>query len=473
MDMTFRRVSPGTTMILAALCLLTACTSKAQLRGTSPSDRLLDLAALAGSRPGDPIRQEVAGRSIERYPGFTLGFIELSDDGHVKDEVQKEQVFEMVRQVAAEKGAIILTFVHGWHHSANVCDSNVSCFRSVLQGISEDPGRLNKGPVVGIYLGWRGDSSSVPALQGATFYNRKAAAHRIGENAGSRVLLELAALEDELNYDLDQRRSPGFVTMVTAGHSFGGALVFSAVDKALVGEWGGRDGVGPLADGAGIKAQRRELGDLVVLINPAFEAARYRLFDQDLSLPGRYAPACPVLVTVASQGDAAVSTAFPAGRFLWLLWHPWRWNHFRAELTGAGHYGPQWTHELDYKGPPDVTEKKPGSCGCPFPSPEEIGKIRLAFAESRKAEPAAPGEPCAALRALDANGLKGVLPNGIELTETRPKWDKSSPYLVLRASANLIPGHNEIYNRNFVKFLTAYLNLYLQEKPDETPLPPP
>ncbi|HEY0514281.1 MAG TPA: hypothetical protein VGH73_20420 [Thermoanaerobaculia bacterium] len=438
---------------LLALSLLCACTPRTQVRGTGPSDRLIDLQALAGSRPGDPIRSEVAQRSIERYKNFTLGFIELSDDGHVKDEVQKEQVFDMVRQVAGEKGAIILTFVHGWHHGAAVCDSNVACFRSVLQGISEDPDRLNKGPVIGIYLGWRGDSSR--KLQGATFYNRKRAAHTIGENGGSRVLLELAGLEDELNYDLDQRRSPGFVTMVTAGHSFGGALVFSAVDKALVGEWGGRDGVGPLADGAGIKTQRRELGDLVLLINPAFEADRYRLFDQDLSLPGHYAPQCPVLVTVASQGDAAVSTAFPIGRFLWLLWHPWRWGRFGAELTGMGHYSPQWTHALDYDGPPDTAEEKPGTCSCPFPSPEEIRKIRLAFAESRKAVPSSPGEPCAALRALDANDLKGVLPDGIRLTEIRPNWDKSSPYLVLRASANLIPDHNDIYNKNFVKFLTA------------------
>jgi hypothetical protein len=464
---------PRRLLVVPVLALLCACTPKTQIRGTHVSDQLLDLKALAGSQPGDPIRAEVAGRSIERYPGFTLGFIELSDDGHIKDEVQKEQVFDMVRQVAREKGAIILTFVHGWHHGASVCDSNVSCFRNVLQGISEDPGRLNKGPVIGIYLGWRGDSSRVPKLQGGTFYNRKAAAHRIGENAGSRVLLDLAALEDELNADLDQRHSPEFVTMVTAGHSFGGALVFSAVDKALVGEWGGRDGVGPLAGGDGIKAPRRELGDLVLLINPAFEANRYRLFDQDLSLPGRYAPECPVLVTVASQGDSAVSTAFPAGRFLWLLWHPLRWKHFRAELTGAGHFAPQWTHELDYKGPTVAAEKKPGSCGCPFPSPEEIGKIRLALAESRKAAPSTSSEPCAALRALDSNGLKGVLPDGIELTETRPKWDKSSPYLVLRASASLIPGHNEIYSPSFVKFLTAYLNLYLEEKPDETPQPAP
>ena len=88
----------------AALSVLCAWTPHAQLRGTGPSDRLIDIKALAGSRPGDPIREEVARRSIERYEGFTLGIIEMSDDGHVKDEVQKEQVFEMVREVAEEKG---------------------------------------------------------------------------------------------------------------------------------------------------------------------------------------------------------------------------------------------------------------------------------------------------------------------------------------------------------------------------------
>lgn len=457
---------------LFVLALLCACTPKAQLRGTGPSDRLLDLKALAGSRPGDAIRDEVAQRSIERYPGFTLGIIELSDDGHLKDEVQKEQVFNMVREVAGEKGAIILTFVHGWHHSANVCDSNLACFRNVLQGISEDPDRLNKGPVIGIYLGWRGDSCSVAKLQGTTFYNRKRTAHRIGENAGSKLLLELAALEDEINNDLDRRRSRGFVTMVTAGHSFGGALVFSAVDSALVSEWNGRDGVGPVADATGIKAPRRELGDLVLLINPAFEADRYRLFDGDLALPGRYAPACPVLVTVASQGDGAVGVAFPAGRFLWLLWHPSHWRHFKAELTGAGRYAPQWTHKLVYDGPPDEAEAEPGSCGCPFPSPAELRKIQTAAVKSEAAAPSSTAEPCAALRALDANGLKGVLPEGIKLTEVRPDWDRSSPYLVMNTNANLISGHNDIYSQSFVKFLLAYLNLYLQEKPDETPLQP-
>lgn len=460
---------PRLASLCLALSLLCACTPKALVRGTGPSDKLLDLKALASSRPGDPIREEVAQRSIERYPGLTLGFIELSDDGHIEDEAQKEQVFEMVRQIASEKGAIIMTFVHGWHHGASVCDSNVACFRNVLQGISDDPDRLNKGPVIGLYLGWRGEASRF--LQGATFYNRKRTAHRIGEEAGSRILLELADLENEVNAELDQKHSSGFVTMLTVGHSFGGALVFSAVDNALASEWHGRDGVGPLAGPDGIKTKRRELGDLVLLINPAFEADRYRLFDEDLSLPGRYEPECPILVTVASQGDAAVGTAFPAGRFLWLLWHPWRWSHFRAELTGAGHYSPQWTHELRYDGPPATAKKEPGSCGCPFASPEEIRKLRVAVDEAVRATPSTDGGPCAALRALDANGLQGSLPDGIRLTEVRPKWDRSSPYLVMHANANLIPGHSDIYSPSFVKFLLTYLNFYLEEKPDETPVP--
>ncbi|HET7509541.1 MAG TPA: hypothetical protein VFJ65_04750 [Solirubrobacterales bacterium] len=458
---------------LLALPLLCACTSTAQVRGTGPADRLIDLQALAASRPGDPIRNEVAARSVERYPGFTLGIVEMSDDGHVKDEVQKEQVFAMVREVAQEKGAVLLTFVHGWHHGAGVCDSNLACFRSLLQGVSEDPDRLNKGPVIGVYLGWRGDSSRVKSLQGLTFYNRKRAAHRIGERAGSKLLLELSYLADEINHELDQRRSPGFVTMVTAGHSFGGALVFSAVNDALVSEWGGRDAVGPAADATGVKAKRRELGDLVLLLNPAFEADRYRLFDADLALPGRYAPQCPALVTIASQGDAAVGVAFPLGRFLWLLWHPLRWRHFAAELKGSGHYPPQWTHRLVYSGPADTTREKPGECACPFTSPVDLRQVEARTAAApRPSSSTVAGEDCAALRAMDAMELKSVLPAGVELTDVRPRWDKSSPYLVMSTNAALIPDHNDIYNRNFVKFLVTYLNLYLQGKPDETPVQP-
>src|SRR5581483_11991283 len=111
-------------------------------------------------------------RSIERYvtagptkTKFTLGVIELSDDGHVKDIDQKDQVFAELGHVArgdgkeradaTSKGAILVVFVHGWHHRAKVCDENLSCFRRVLEMLAN--GRGDKAaPVFGLYLAWRG-----------------------------------------------------------------------------------------------------------------------------------------------------------------------------------------------------------------------------------------------------------------------------------------------------------------------------
>ena len=68
------RISAGLKLVLAAVGLLGACTPKTQVRGTGTSrTALLDLKALAASQPGDPIRAEVAGRSIERYRGSPWG----------------------------------------------------------------------------------------------------------------------------------------------------------------------------------------------------------------------------------------------------------------------------------------------------------------------------------------------------------------------------------------------------------------
>jgi len=98
----------------AALSLLCGCTPHVQLRGTGPSDRLIDLEALAGSRPGDPIREEIARRSIERYEGFTLGVIELSDDGHVKDEVPEgEYAIPLGKARIARAGGELTVIAYG------------------------------------------------------------------------------------------------------------------------------------------------------------------------------------------------------------------------------------------------------------------------------------------------------------------------------------------------------------------------
>src|SRR5206468_7514422 len=101
-----------------------------------------------GMECSDPV---LRGRSIERFlddrgKEFDLGVIELSDDGHVSDLIQEEKVLQRLRDVALggsgklvdvtkSPGAVVVTFVHGWHHRAKVCDNNLACFRRVLQAL--------------------------------------------------------------------------------------------------------------------------------------------------------------------------------------------------------------------------------------------------------------------------------------------------------------------------------------------------
>ncbi len=43
------------------------------------------------------------------------------------------------------------------------------------------------------------------------------------------------------------------------------------------------------------------------------------------------------------------------------------------------------------------------------------------------------------------------------------KWDPHSPFLVVRATKNVIAEHSDIYNPVFVSFLQKYLQAYVRE----------
>jgi len=424
-------------------------------------------------------------RSIEklRTPEgevFTIGVIELSDDGHVKDIRQRDDVFRELKRVArggdvvsaASPGAVVVTFVHGWHHQAKVCDENLSCYRRVMEGLVQRKGdRANKGPVFGIYIGWRGESTH--RLANLTFYNRKAAAHRVGSLAGKDLLLELGQMHRDL--DREVRQASGgdrYVNMVTVGHSFGGALVYSAVESLSVSEYGGVHGVGyPVCHGT--KPVRSGVGDLVVLVNPAFEAKRYQYFAEDITAPGSYADdQRPVLLTVASTADEAVGVAFPLGRALWLVWHPGAWHDGRAEITGLGHYGPYSTHRLIFAGQEEkpaelksltneealkrcdlLEERKKGrvrsTCDCSYPVYKN--------APASEAGPPMQGRSQTPTLLLEGSGSVHALHEDVTLQPIAASY-KHIPYIVASAPANLISGHNDIYNPNFILFLIGYIN---------------
>jgi len=491
-----------TAAALCSLLVLSACTSHDQYRRTKVPIPPITVAQIEGrenvpdGNGGEKCSELLfRDRSIETLKAengesFTVAVIELSDDGHIKDIGQRDAVFRELKRVArggdaassGSPGAVVVTFVHGWHHRAKVCDENLSCFRRTMEGLVMNKGaRTNTGPVFGIYIGWRGESAR--RATALTFYNRKATAQHVGSLGGSEVLLELNQIQKEL--DREVRTATGgehYLNMVTVGHSFGGALVYSAVESLKVGEYGAKEGndkhgVGfPSSVCQGIKPVREGIGDLVILVNPAFEARRYRYFAEDLTEAGSYAEAQrPVLLTVASTADQAVGTAFPAGRFLWLLWHPAAWSRAREELIGLGHYAPYTTHHLIFDGPgikpPDAQPLKDADAiqRCDLAGEIKRGLVRetcgCSYPVFAQASAAAAAGATSAGRSEDPTQLKEgagsvyVLQNQrVKLQPVAANWDKHAPFVVASAPGNLIANHNDIYNPNFVMFLIGYIN---------------
>jgi len=489
-------------LVLLSLPLLAGCASHDQYRKTSPPIPPILVADLEKRQDVDDGSGAKAcsellfrERSIERFrtqptpdnpngEPFTIGVIELSDDGHVKDIRQRDEVFRELKRVARggdaaspeSQGAVVVTFVHGWHHRAKVCDENLSCYRRVMEGlVTRKDDRANKGPVFGIYIGWRGESAH--RLTGLTFYNRKAAAQRVGSLGGRDLLLELGQMQRDLDREVrTATNGQRFVNMVTVGHSFGGALVYSAMESLSVSEYAGKHGVGyPACKAGDVKPVRSGVGDLVVLVNPAFEAKRYRYFAEDVAAPGGYAlDQRPVLLTVASTADDAVGVAFPLGRSLWLAWHPNAWHDGRAEITGLGHYDPYTTHHLIFHGegakPVEAKaltdEEALGHCD--LKGEQQRGLVRATCDCSYPVYQQAPAAAAPAGsqipgRSEDPTQLKAGAGSVHALKEDvvlQPidESKKHIPYIVASAPGNLISGHNDIYNPNFILFLIGYIN---------------
>lgn len=499
--------------LLLGLSLLCSCTftSKNQLRDTQPPIPAITLKQLENRAElfdekgkdlgcADPVLRK---QSIEYFKNprggeFSVGTIELSDDGHVKDDDQEAQVLADIDRVADRShGLVLVTFVHGWHHRPKVCDNNIACFRQVLQALSISESR----PVYGVYIGWRGDSirgtrKSTSFISALSFYERKNTAHQIGHEGGRELLQKLNEHYKNLNDKYRTDAQPHPVTMVTVGHSFGGALVYSAVEATLVRELKervkdeqGKDKlvtnhvVGRPAEGAQPLPIRPGIGDLVVLLNPAFEARRYAIFNDDLKKGHSHYrdDQLPVLLTVASEGDSAVGLAFPAGRTLYYLFHFWQ-RPGMEDIIGQGHYDPETTHNLvltDDSGK-EINPKANKKIDPPKATDEDIERCKLhpddGDFKTCACEYDAPTTLAEALAGkmtfvTQGRGAVSTGENEKVVLKVRDgvKFDEHSPFLVARVSAAIVPAHSDIYTPRFVTFLAVYIHEFLKEAETHKP----
>lgn len=372
---------------------------------------------------------------------FYLGFVEYDDQGQLRDPEQKEAVINTYYQLAASDDVLVITFVHGWHHNAGPGDSNIRDFREkVLKVIASDEAiaskQQNRPPrkVLGVYIGWRGESVEIPGLDVLTFWDRKNTAHEVGQLGVTEFLLKLEELVNTKKKIGEDQIPNNSSKMVVVGHSFGGAVVFSSLQKILMERFVDSRENKSFSDNA------KGFADLVVLVNPAFEAIRFAsLFD--LSQQGcraYFESQLPKLAILTSEADWATGLAFPIGRSFSTFFdsHKTVERHIctkpgtpgiktfelkegSADRTAVGHFEEYLTHDLEPAG--DTDRDKAGYVLAQLQSSWATNQGDIQFDGSR----------------LTSRGISTYL----------------NPYLNVRVNKQLSGGHNDIWQPELVSFI--------------------
>ena len=251
---------------------------------------------------------------VEKHLEFDLGFVEFTERGNQFDRTKTEQVIDHINQYAqSDKGAAVFVFVHGWKHNAANDDSNVIKFREMLSRAAENP-FVGQRRVIGLYLGWRGKVTSVPFLKELSYWGRKSVAEEIGAGGATEILTELNQILIEQFNDVQSVGALYKNTYVIIGHSFGGAIVLSALHDVILAEL--------------IAVSRRRINlnqaqcdkvkrfaDGVVLLNPAIEANRVILL-REIAAECEFGKDQPSLMhIISSEADLATSRYFPIGQY--------------------------------------------------------------------------------------------------------------------------------------------------------------
>ena len=369
-----------------------------------------------------------------------LAFIEFDDMGEYWQGHEPGQLTNAIKliQIAKKESQtpIIITFVHGWKNNAALKNDNVHGFEGVLQFIRD----MYHLPVVGIYIGWRGDliSKYWPIRRQLSYFNREGAAIRIPgasmTEAFTRIMIE------------GHKDSPG-ARVIMVGHSFGGLVLERALTQALT-DFVIRSGGNLAAHRDEDAREARTWADLVVFVNSAAAASEGKqmlnlLKDSIASYTTRTTRAQdllhrgqerPLLVSVSSIGDAATRFALPIGHGPSYLNRvangSWR-TYTSPEPPGVpseSSFYLSTTAHMQALQSHDIVEVRstvhptlPATCPAPFSDPF----------------PVTSGEH-------------------YQVCEKPGRWN-TTPYFAMEMPVTIVPDHGGIFNENFVTLLLQFL----------------
>ncbi len=387
-------------------------------------------------------------------PAYLLGFVEFDDQGQLFSRPQLMAVTDQLNTLAANDDLLMVVFVHGWKHSAAPGDENIRSLRKTLRRLDQLERHLagldGRKPrqVVGVYLGWRGGSVDMPLLKELTFWERKSTAHKVGQGAVTEVLNRLELIRNTRNHVAADEPDRAETRLVVVGHSFGGAVVYSSLSQILMNRF--VETRGP----QGLVSDVIGFGDLVVLINPAFEAARFTpLSDMANARRSYFKSQLPVMVILTSEADKATKYAFPVGRGFSTLFETHRkterpnpvtgeavtLDQQAANMTAVGHYAPYRTHTL---------KAVPQS---PALDAAQTMSIQAALQQFRVVSEGWENDRPGGSIAFD----------GMQLQRSDDSVSKN-PYLVVQVDRELIHNHNDIDDPRILAFIRQLILLSSQ-----------
>ncbi len=370
---------------------------------------------------------------------FHLGFVEFDDQGQLRDREQMNVVLDTYLPISSSDDVVVAVFVHGWHHNAAPGDSYVESFKQLLaevshtENVASQQDKRAKRKVLGVYIGWRGDSLILPLVKYTSFWERKNTARKVGILGVTEVILRL----EEMVYAkaTTETSNPKSVKsrIVIMGHSFGGAVVYASLNQVLVERFIGRHQ-------KKYQKSTEGFGHLVVLMNPAFEALRFStIFDMSQEDCSRnWKDQIPRFVMLTSEADTVTRYVFPyLGRSFTFLFESYEElnrqictkdgkakvtiSEGEADRIAIGQFEPYRTHTL---------------------TPLQDKKIRKSDFNYRSLKTAW----------LDQGFGSQLDFEGVSLTHLG-RTDPLNPYLNIYVDGSLMKNHGDIWGKEVIGFL--------------------
>jgi hypothetical protein len=366
--------------------------------------------------------------------------------GEMWDPAQLDNALALIKRArSVNPHPIIVTFTHGWKNNADDdpkhVNGNVFGFEGVLDYMQHAPQhRYADSPVVGIYIGWRGNliSKYWPVRQQLSYFNRENTAIRI---PGASLTAALTRIMKATHEGGEGPRA------IMIGHSFGGLLMERALTQAMT------DFV--LRGGQGGRGTASAWADLVVFVNSAAAASegkqtldmlkslvrkrglRYEVTPVAMQAEARNSPSGsrtaqrPLMLSISSLGDLA--TRF--GLFV---------GHGPSAISRQMQGGWRTYTQPDI---PSVPSQR--SYYLSTLAHMEVLQSHLIVEDTEQGR-----SQCGALYSqtpVQINTGQKYL-----ICEKPGRWN-DTPYWAMQMPATIVPDHGGIFNKNFLALLEKFL----------------